>query len=187
MATQVNASARPTIALNLAQRNTVAERRVYRVMGRSGAIIRSDGKRLEFLDGWLATDVQEDIEYIESELAVNGFGNSIRAATPEDLAEYSQYVDPASRQVSDLVAQLSTNPAMAMQLAAALGSSSDDGAKALAAKLNSNAEQTIARRITVGGKQHELGGISSSQTIASVSNGSNSESAAPAVETLAVK
>ena len=121
MANQVNAVKPTTIALNLAQSNTVTERRVFRVLGRNGNIMRSDGKRIEFIDGWLATDIQEDIEYLDHELKVGGFGPSVRAATQEDLAEYSQYVDPASRQVSDLVAQLAMNPAMAMQLAQAPG------------------------------------------------------------------
>ena len=180
MATQVNAVKPTTIALNLAQPNTVTERRVYRVLGRNGNIMRSDGKRIEFIDGWLATDIKEDIEYLDHEIAVNGFGNSVRKATQEDLAEYAQYVDPASRQVSDLVAQLSMNPAMAMQLAQALNGSKDDGAQALSNLLAANAEKEVTRRITVGGKGPGLGGITSSQTIATVSNGSNSEMAPPA-------
>ena len=40
MATQVNAVKPTTIALNLAQNNTVTERRVYRVLGRNGTIMR---------------------------------------------------------------------------------------------------------------------------------------------------
>ena len=182
MATQVNAVKPTTIALNLAQNNTVTERRVYRVLGRNGTIMRSDGKRIEFIDGWLATDIQEDIEYLDHELKVGGFGPSVRAATQEDLAEYSQYVDPASRQVSDLVAQLAMNPAMAMQLAQALNGSKDEGAQALSNTLASNAEKALARKITVGGKGPGLGGITSSQTIATVSNGSNSELAPPPME-----
>ena len=77
MATQVNAVKPTTIALNLAQSNTVTERRVFRVLGRNGNIMRSDGKRIEFIDGWLATDIKEDIEYLDHEIAVNGFGNSV--------------------------------------------------------------------------------------------------------------
>ena len=178
MATQVNAVKPTTIALNLAQNNTVTERRVYRVLGRNGTIMRSDGKRIEFIDGWLATDIQEDIEYLDHELKIGGFGPSVRAATQEDLAEYAQYVDPASRQVSDLVAQLAMNPAMAMQLAQILNGSTDAGAQALSGTLARNAEKAFARKITVGGKGPGLEGVTNSQTIATVSNGSNSELAA---------
>ena len=53
MATQVNAVKPTTIALNLAQNNTVTERRVYRVLGRNGTIMRSDGKRIEFIEAGL--------------------------------------------------------------------------------------------------------------------------------------
>lgn len=177
---QVNAVKAPTIALNLALGNTAAERRVFRVLGRNGNIMRSDGKRIEFTNGWLVTDIKEDIEYLDHEIAVNGFGNSVRKATQEDLAEYAQYVDPASRQVSDLVVQLSMNPAMALKLAQALNGSKDEGAQALSTLLATNAEKEVARRVTVGGKGQSLGGITSSQTIANVSNGSNSEMVQPA-------
>ena len=71
---------------------------------------------------------------------------------------------------------------MAMQLAQALNGSKDEGAQALSNTLASNAEKAIARKITVGGKGAGLGGITSSQTIATVSNGSNSELAPPPAE-----
>ncbi len=72
------------------------------------------------------------------------------------------------------------------QVAAALSDVGGQGAKALAAAINSGADDTVKRSVTVGGKQHDLGGISSTRTIAAVSNGSNSEDAPP-VPQVAVK
>mgnify|MGYP003423672366 FL=1 len=168
--------ARGTQVLNMDQGNTSGEEfRLYRVAGKAVNLIREDGKRLEVRDGWLRTDVIEDIQFLDKELARGGFGPAVWKATDADKEEYAQYVDPKTRQVQDVVALLSSNPTLAAQVAETLNNIEGAGSKALAAALSSGAAATVARKVTVGGKQHELGGIKSSQTIATVSNGSNSE------------
>jgi len=165
--------------LNMGEGNTQGgEFRLYRAAGTALYLIRGDGKKLEFKDGWFRTDVLEDIEYMDRELRMGGFGPAVWAATEDDKLEYSRYVDPSTRQVQDVVAQLASNPAFAAQVAQALDSIDGEGAKALAAAINTSAAATITRKITVGGKQHQLEGMANSQTIASVSNGSNSEDTA---------
>lgn len=167
--------ARGTQVLNMDQGNTSGESfRLYRIAGKAVNLIREDGKRLEVKDGWLRTDVVEDIRYLDKEIERGGFGPAVWKATDVDLEEYAMYIDPKTRQVQDVVALLSSNPALAAQVAETLGNIEGAGSKALAAALNSGAAATIARKVTVGGKQNELGGIKSSASIAVVSNGSNS-------------
>lgn len=174
---------RGTQLLNLEQGSTSGEVfQLYRIAGKAVNLIREDGKRLEFRDGWLRTDVIEDIQFLDKELARGGFGPAVWKATDADREEYAQYVDPKTRQVQDVVALLASNPSLAAQVAETLNNIEGAGSKALAAALNAGAAATVARKVTVGGKQHELGGIKSSQTIAVVSNGSNSEDTPAPVE-----
>lgn len=154
--------------------------KLYRMTGKAANVILPSGEKAVFKDGWLHTKDSGVIEYMTRELKRGGFGPAIWEATENEWEEYAQYVDPATRRVSDIVAQLASNPVMAAQVAAALSDVGGEGAQALAAAINSGAESTVKRSITVGGKQHELGGISSSRTIASISNGSTSEDAPPA-------
>lgn len=154
--------------------------KLYRMTGKAANVILPSGEKAAFKDGWLHTKDSGVIEYMTRELKRGGFGPAIWEATENEWEEYAQYVDPATRRVSDIVTQLASNPVMAAQVAAALSDVGGEGAQALAAAINSGAESTVKRSITVGGKQHELGGISSSRTIASISNGSTSEDAPPA-------
>lgn len=154
--------------------------KLYRMTGKAANVILPSGEKAAFKDGWLHTKDSGVIEYMTRELKRGGFGPAIWEATENEWEEYAQYVDPATRRVSDIVTQLARDPVMAAQVAAALSDVGGEGAKALAAAINSGAEDTVKRAITVGGKQHELGGISSSRTIASISNGSTSEDAPPA-------
>lgn len=154
--------------------------KLYRMTGKAANVILPSGEKAVFKDGWLHTKDSDVIEYMTRELKRGGFGPAIWEATENEWEEYAQYVDPATRRVSDIVTQLARDPVMAAQVAAALSDVGGEGAQALAAAINSGAESTVKRSITVGGKQHELGGISSSRTIASISNGSTSEDAPPA-------
>ena len=154
--------------------------KLYRMTGKAANVILPSGEKAAFKDGWLHTKDSGVIEYMTRELKRGGFGPAIWEATENEWEEYAQYVDPATRRVSDIVTQLARDPVMAAQVAAALSDVGGEGAQALAAAINSGAESTVKRSITVGGKQHELGGISSSRTIASISNGSTSEDAPPA-------
>ena len=154
--------------------------KLYRMTGKAANVILPRGEKAVFKDGWLHTKDNDVIEYMTRELKRGGFGPAIWEATESEWEEYAQYVDPATRRVSDIVTQLARDPVMAAQVAAALSDVGGEGAKALAAAINSGAEDTVKRAITVGGKQHDLGGISSTRTIAAVSNGSNSEDAPPA-------
>jgi len=154
--------------------------KLYRMTGKAANVILPSGEKAAFKDGWLFTTDSDVTTYMDREIKRKGFGSAIWEATENEWEEYAQYVDPATRRVSDIVAQLASNPVMAAQVAAALSDVGGEGAQALAAAINSGAESTVKRSITVGGKQHELGGISSSRTIASISNGSTSEDAPPA-------
>jgi len=154
--------------------------KLYRMTGKAANVILPSGEKAVFKDGWLFTTDSDVTTYMDREIKRKGFGSAIWEATESEREEYAQYVDPATRRVSDIVAQLASNPVMAAQVAAALSDVGGEGAQALAAAINSGAESTVKRSITVGGKQHELGGISSSRTIASISNGSTSEDAPPA-------
>lgn len=154
--------------------------KLYRMTGKAANVILPSGEKAVFKDGWLFTTDSDVTTYMDREIKRKGFGSAIWEATESEREEYAQYVDPATRRVSDIVTQLASNPVMAAQVAAALSDVGGEGAQALAAAINSGAESTVKRSITVGGKQHELGGISSSRTIASISNGSTSEDAPPA-------
>lgn len=154
--------------------------KLYRMTGKAANVILPSGEKAVFKDGWLFTTDSDVTTYMDREIKRKGFGSAIWEATESEREEYAQYVDPATRRVSDIVTQLARDPVMAAQVAAALSDVGGEGAQALAAAINSGAESTVKRSITVGGKQHELGGISSSRTIASISNGSTSEDAPPA-------
>jgi len=160
--------------------------KLYRMTGKAANVILPSGEKVVFKDGWLFTTDSDVTTYMDRELKRGGFGSAIWEATESEREEYAQYVDPATRRVSDIVTQLAKDPVMAAQVAAALSDVGGEGAKALAAAINSGAEDTVKRSVTVGGKQHDLGGISSTRTIAAVSNGSNSEDAPP-VPQVAVK
>ena len=153
--------------------------KLYRMTGKAANVILPSGEKAAFKDGWMFTTDSDVIAYMGREIKRGGFGPAIWEATESEREEYAQYVDPATRRVSDIVTQLARDPVMAAQVAAALSDVGGEGAQALAAAINSGAENTVKRSITVGGKQHELGGISSTRTIAAVSNGSNSEDAPP--------
>ena len=163
-----------------------ADGKLYRMTGKAAQVILPSGEKAVFKDGWLFTTDSDVTTYMDREIKRKGFGSAIWEATESEREEYAQYVDPATRRVSDIVTQLARDPVMAAQVAAALSDVGGEGAKALAAAINSGAESTVKRAITVGGKQHDLGGISSTRTIAAVSNGSNSEDAPP-VPQVAVK
>lgn len=155
--------------------------KLYRMTGNAAVVITPSGERAAFKDSWLYTEDTYVISYMDRELARKGFGSAIWEATEADREEYAQYVDPKTRRVADIVAQLASNPDMAAKVAAAMSDVGGEGAAALAAAINGSAEQALQRTITAGGKRHDLGGISSTRTIAAVSNGSNSEDAPPPV------
>lgn len=153
--------------------NQTADFKLYRCSGPHLRIYLHNGEPLLFKDGWFRTEDSEEIAYMDRELRRNGFGPAVWAASKEEYAEYASYVDPTTRRASDIIAQLTTNPQLALQLAEALDNLKPEDANALSSTLAAGAMQKLSRQITVGGKQHNLGGIGSSQTIATVANGSS--------------
>ena len=147
--------------------------KLYRCSGPHLRIYLPNGEPLLFKDGWLRTSVGEEIDYMERELRRGGFGPAVWAASAEEYTEYASYVDPTTRRASDIIAQLTTNPALALQLAEALENLKPEEANKLSNTLATGALNRISRQVTTGGKQHNLGGIGSSQTIATVANGSS--------------
>jgi hypothetical protein len=115
--------------------------KLYRMTGKAANVILPSGEKAVFKDGWLHTKDSDVIEYMTRELKRGGFGPAIWEATENEWEEYAQYVDPATRRVSDIVTQLARDPVMAAQVAAALSDVGGEGAKALAAAINSGAER----------------------------------------------
>lgn len=149
------------------------EFKLYRCSGPHLRIYLPDGEPLIFKDGWLRITDTEEVAYMEREIKRNGFGSAVWAASDAERVEYANYIDPTTRRASDIIAQLTSNPALALQLAEALENLSAEDANKLSGTLAQGAMANIKRNITVGGKTHHLAGIGSSSTIATIANGSS--------------
>lgn len=184
--TQAQQAQRVTLGhklLDPAQSNTASkEAKLYRCAGTRMAVYRTDGKALVFADGWHYTDILEDQQYLDAEIKIGGFGPAIWHATDADKEEYATYVNPETRRAADVVKQLSSNPALAQEVAALLAGANSESLEALRDKLTADAKAATVKTVTESAVRPQVTGLSNSRTIAAVASGSSSMDTPPVVD-----